>query len=79
MPKAANKKSLDKLIAKLNEALGDADTLQTTAQDEFENMSETKQESEYGEQLTTADGQLDEAKSYIESAIDSITGIFGDD
>ena len=67
------RKSIDRLIDKLSEIRDEIEMLKDEEQEAFDNMPESLQSSERGENMETAIYALDEAYESIDSAIDSLT------
>ena len=64
---------INKLIVQLEKIQTDVDALRDELQDKFDNMSESRQESDYGEDLQDAIDSLDSASSDgLETALDEL-------
>lgn len=74
----ARRKEITALVAILDGALADAQTILEGEQSEFEELSEKAQESEKGEARQAAINALEEAASSIESALRSLEEAAGE-
>jgi hypothetical protein len=64
---------INKMIAQLEKIQTEVDALRDELQDKFDNMSESRQESDYGEDLQDAIDSLDNASSDgLETALDEL-------
>ena len=61
------------VIGTLEEAKGDLESLRDEEQDAFDNMPESRQQSERGQASETAISELDEVITKLEKAIDAIS------
>lgn len=64
---------INKMIAQLEKIQTEVDALRDELQDKFDNMSESRQESDYGDDLQDAIDSLDNASSDgLETALDEL-------
>lgn len=75
--KAKTKKELNEIMKQLQNLKEQVELIRDDAQEEYDNHSETWQESEKGEKLYEDIDYLESAMSDIETAIDSISEVTG--
>lgn len=63
----ARRKQLRTILERLNECLGELETVRDEEQEAFDNMPEGLQASEKGERASTAISELDDAFAYLEN------------